>query len=776
MKPFMLMIFLLAGTTGMAQQFSNRGKEFWTGYGLHYFMEPGQNNSQEMVLYFSAEETAHVTVTTRGAAANTVKQYTVPANSVIASDPMPKSGAADCRLFDYPISYGGQGSDRLFNRSVHIESDVPIVAYAHISGAGSSGATMLMPVESWGYSYRSLNIRQVIRGVTTGEGCFSWLFVVADHDNTVVEITPAVPLRNGAAAGMPFTATLNRGQIYQVVGAAVSSTQGHDLTGTQIRSVANASGNCYPVAVFAGSSSTAITCNASNSGFADNLIQQIFPLQAWGKTYLTAPFSASDNAATLNTGIFRVAVKDPATVVRRNGVVMTSLINNFYYEFQSNTADRIEADKPVLVAQYMPSMNDNVSDGGCGNTGMGDPEMVYLSPVEQSIKRVGFYRNTAAVVEVNYLTLIIPANGLTSLSIDGSNAFSHTYPHPNMPGYTVVVQRWPAAKAQCIVQSDSAFSAITYGLGKYDSYGYNAGTMINNLNGILNLHNTEGAAGVVHPFTCRNSPVEISILMTYQPSRLVWHLSQLAYIIPNTDVTQNNPVPAGTVIYKGLTYYKYTLPGTYTFSQADTFRFEVSSTHVSVDNCNNTEKLPLDIIVKDISNMALFKYIPAGCLPDRVKFQWDSSNAGENHFNKWLWTFPDNTTANTDTTSKLFANTGIYPVQLKITSEEGCIDDITTHVTINSDTPCEQAPGAVKVPNAFSPNGDGINDTWVIPNLSSYPGSTITIFNRYGQRVYYSRGYNKPWDGGRLPVGVYYYVIDMRNGAGKLVGYVTLLR
>ncbi len=932
MKPFCLLICLLTATVATAQQFSNRGKEFWTGYGLHYFMELGQNNSQEMVLYFSAEVTAHVTVTTRGASANTVKQYTVPANSVIASDPMPKSGAADCRLFDYPISYGGQGSDRLFDRSVHIESDVPIVAYAHISGAGSSGATMLMPVESWGYSYLSVNSQQVIRGVTTGDGCFSWLFVVADHDNTVVEITPSVPLRNGAAAGIPFTATLNRGQIYQVVGAAINNISGHELTGTKVKSVANAAGDCYPVAVFAGSSSTAITCNGSNSGFADNLLQQMFPVQAWGKTYLTAPFSASDNPVTLNTGIFRVAVKDPATIVKRNGVVLTSLINNFYYEFQSNTADYIEADKPVMVTQYMPSMNDNVSNGGCSYTGMGDPEMIYLSPVEQSIKRVGFYRNTAAVVEVNYLTLIIPSNGVSSLTIDGSNVFSHVYTHPNMPGYTVVVQRWPAAKAQCIVQSDSAFTAITYGLGKYDSYGYNAGTMINNLNGILNLHNTEGKAGEVHPFTCLNSPVELSILMTYQPSRLAWHLSQLAYAAPNADVTQNNPVAADTVVYKGLTYYKYTAPGTYVFSQADTFRFEVSSTHPAIENCNNTEKLPLDVVVKDISQTALFKYTQSGCLPDLVKFEWDSANAGDYTFNRWLWTFPDNTTADKDTASKLFLTAGVKPVQLKVISQEGCIDDTTINVTVTaaipearfavtpavicqgadalftdqSSTPtgaiaswswdfgdgstsaqqhpvkryaaagaypvsltvsngaCSSAPFTdtvqvhvqpaidagpsftvaqgtrvtfnpmindpsvrlqwtpaalldnasilkpsyiaahdqvftltatdsagycsasdqlevriflpVKVPNAFSPNGDGINDTWVITNLPAYPGNTVTVFNRYGQRVYYAEGYAAPWDGGGLPMGVYYYVIDLRNNSGKLTGYVTLLK
>jgi gliding motility-associated-like protein len=683
-KLIILMMLLTAQVAVMGQKFSNRGRDFWTGYALHYFMEIGQDNSQQMVLYFSAEEAANVKVTTRGVLANTVTNYFVPANSVIASNPMPKSGSGDCRLYDVPPSFGGQGSDRLFDRSIHIESDVPIVAYAHISGAASSGATMLMPVESWGYSYMSVNSQQAVRVNPGGDGCFSWLFVVADHDNTVVEITPSVTLRNGAPAGQPFTTTLNRGQIYQVVGAAITPTTGEDLTGTKVKSVGNNAGECYPIAVFVGSSSTAITCNGSINGAADNLIQQIFPVQAWGKNYLTAPFSASTDATILNPCIYRVAVRDPATIVKRNGIPLTGLTRNAYYEFQSTTADFIEADKPVLVTQYMPSMSNTSLNTGCNFTGLGDPEMVYLSPVEQAINRIGFYRNTEAVVEVNYLTLVIPTAGLSSLTIDGSASFSHTYLHPNRPGYTVVVRRWPAAKAQCIVQSDSAFTAITYGMGSYDSYAYNAGTMINNLNGSISLHNVEGAAGEVHPFTCRNSPVELAVLIAYQPTRLVWHLSQLAYMTPNTDIIQNSPVAAGTVVHKGRTYFKYTIPGTYTFSEAGTFRFAVSSTHPDIDNCNNTEDLLLDVVVKDLGQAAAFNYTQSGCLPDLVKLQWDAAYAGGYTVNRWLWTFPDGSTDNKSNTEKLFTASGIKDIRLKIITAEGCVADSMRQVTVQS--------------------------------------------------------------------------------------------
>jgi gliding motility-associated-like protein len=678
-----LMLLVLSAVTGYAQKFSNRGRDFWVGYGLHYLMELGQDNSQQMVLYFSAEDAANVKVTIKGNSNTTVQNYFVPANSVISSQPMPKSGSDDCRLYDLPPAYGGGGTSRVFPRSIHIESDVPVVAYAHISGAGSSGATMLMPVESWGYSYVSVNSQQAIRAAGTGDGAFSWLFIVADHDNTMVEITPSVPLRSGAMPGVPFTTTLNKGDIYQVVGAAISATNGHDLTGTKVKSIANAAGGCYPVGVFAGSSLTLISCNGTNTGFGDNLIQQIFPTQAWGKTYLTAPFSASGDARVANPSIFRVAVKDPSTVVRKNGTILTGIINGTYYEYISTTADYLEADKPILVTQYIPSMTDGTNNT-CNYQGLGDPEMVYLSPIEQSINNVGFYRNTATNVQVNYLTLIIPTAGLTSLTIDGGQAFSNVYSHPGKPGYSVVVKRWNAAQAQCLVRSDSAFTAVTYGLGQWDSYAYNAGTYINNLNGTLNLHNTEGTAGAVHPHTCINSPVELSVLISYQPTKLVWHLSELTYMTPNADVTQNNPVPSGTVQHNGITYYKYTLPTSYRFSEAGTFRFTINSTHPSLENCNNTEALLLDIVVKDMGKAAAFTDTHSGCTPDEVTFKWDPAYAGVFTINRWQWTFPDGSTGNKDTAKRVFTTSGLYDVQLKVISQEGCVADTTVKIKVDA--------------------------------------------------------------------------------------------
>jgi gliding motility-associated-like protein len=83
------------------------------------------------------------------------------------------------------------------------------------------------------------------------------------------------------------------------------------------------------------------------------------------------------------------------------------------------------------------------------------------------------------------------------------------------------------------------------------------------------------------------------------------------------------------------------------------------------------------------------------------------------------------------------------------------------------------------ITNAFSPNADGINDHWQLPFLSGFPGCSVLIFDRFGKKVFESRGYRVPWDGrfnGKiLPAGVYYYLLDLKDGSKPLTGSLTLL-
>ncbi|CAN5562835.1 hypothetical protein BH10BAC2_BH10BAC2_33380 [soil metagenome] len=108
---------------------------------------------------------------------------------------------------------------------------------------------------------------------------------------------------------------------------------------------------------------------------------------------------------------------------------------------------------------------------------------------------------------------------------------------------------------------------------------------------------------------------------------------------------------------------------------------------------------------------------------------------------------------------------------LLVTSAQGC------SATANVIVKVFQNP---KIPNAFSPNRDGINDIWQIQYLNTYADATVSVFNRYGQKVFYSVGYTTAWNGtyngADLPVGTYYYVIDTKKGLKPFSGYVAILR
>jgi gliding motility-associated-like protein len=113
-------------------------------------------------------------------------------------------------------------------------------------------------------------------------------------------------------------------------------------------------------------------------------------------------------------------------------------------------------------------------------------------------------------------------------------------------------------------------------------------------------------------------------------------------------------------------------------------------------------------------------------------------------------------------------NTTTY--QLKVTSTDGCDNTGEVKVTVIH---------SINVPNSFSPNGDGQNDTWKINALDAYPQSVTQVFTRYGNPIFKSTGYTKPWDGRygdkQIPAGTYYYVIDLKNGT-ILKGWVLVVR
>lgn len=115
-----------------------------------------------------------------------------------------------------------------------------------------------------------------------------------------------------------------------------------------------------------------------------------------------------------------------------------------------------------------------------------------------------------------------------------------------------------------------------------------------------------------------------------------------------------------------------------------------------------------------------------------------------------------------------------------VTSQGKCL--VTPATTSNEITihfnPVNQC--VISIPNTFTPNGDGINDLWNITALAYYPDCTLNVYSRYGSLVYRSVGYGTPWDGTsggrRVPVGTYYYILDLKDGKKPVSGPITIIK
>lgn len=187
-----------------------------------------------------------------------------------------------------------------------------------------------------------------------------------------------------------------------------------------------------------------------------------------------------------------------------------------------------------------------------------------------------------------------------------------------------------------------------------------------------------------------------------------------------------------------------------------------------------------------------------------VKFGFEANMDSIEH-NSWSWRFFNNpedpneisgTSIEQEPTNVYYQESmegSPYRVELNIKSSDyGCDTTFSTNIIV--------LPVKLKIPNVFTPNGDGINDYFIIdndPNAGEeennedtrgfeydsynplkdyYLRSELTIFNRWGRIVYKSSDYNNDWDGGKLPDGTYFYVLECvgQYNSHRYQGSVTI--
>lgn len=160
--------------------------------------------------------------------------------------------------------------------------------------------------------------------------------------------------------------------------------------------------------------------------------------------------------------------------------------------------------------------------------------------------------------------------------------------------------------------------------------------------------------------------------------------------------------------------------------------------------------------------------IPGNVKSYSTKYFWNKSSL-----------CPNNDCSRVDT---LTAGDYSVTVAITYTTNAGAVKTDTARssiITIND----AKEPCKVKLYSGVTPNSDGVNDNWVIGNISEFPNNKVSIYNRWGIEVFSTKGYDnksKYWPTqdmlGKLPSSTYFYIIDLGDGSKLIKGWVELIK
>ncbi|GAB3640059.1 T9SS type B sorting domain-containing protein [Spirosoma arcticum] len=152
---------------------------------------------------------------------------------------------------------------------------------------------------------------------------------------------------------------------------------------------------------------------------------------------------------------------------------------------------------------------------------------------------------------------------------------------------------------------------------------------------------------------------------------------------------------------------------------------------------------------------------------DSVRLQTQASEP----ISRYQWDPPANL-SRTDVASPVANPTQTTRYQLTAVGATGCLSTLSVQVDVME---------TIYIPSAFTPNGDGLNDAWLIPNITSFPLCEVAVYNRWGELVFFSKGYAQPWDGTYrqelVGAGVYTYHVSTGSSVFRTTyrGKVTVI-
>lgn len=636
---------MLSPSKIIAQSISNEGTEFFAVFPLHVPSRESNNGPERLAnysIFITAKENSKVKISVGSFSRTEV----IIANRVTEVE-IPRDEA-------YLNANGING-----NKSIHVEvlpGYPKVVVYGHIFAGARSAASLILPVEALGQQYFSMNYDYVPNGQAD---VYNYIIIAAAEPNTTVFLK-----KNGVL--LKTVNLRNTGDVYQYLTT-------DDPTGTEVV-VDPESSACKRFAVFTGSTNSTIGAPGCNGNSSDPLYQQIYPVESWGTLYGFIPFSShvANGSATRTSGsIYRILAKDDNTEVKVNGAVVAVLNSGQFYPSSSsgslsNVVSIISANKPISVAQYA------ISQACAGGSGVSDPDMVILNPIEYNIKNITVYSSNKEDITEQYLNILIKTVAASTFKINGvipPTAFSEI---PSAPEYSYLkLNLNNFGTGNFTLSADDGFNAVAYGFGDHESYAYSAGTSLASSQTITAVRITNQQE---LPNACTKEDFEFKLVLPAAASELVWKFDN------NADVTQS-ALSGNTVQKNGKTYFEYYYPGTHLFDEPGDHNIKVRVKYLNSNICY-VEEQELNFVFDVYNPPSAAFSILGDCALVPWLFNDQSISDATKPIIGWNWDFGDGTSSNLQNPVHKYLTSGTFTVRLVVDNGTGCLSDVCEKIII----------------------------------------------------------------------------------------------
>ncbi|MBK7230881.1 MAG: gliding motility-associated C-terminal domain-containing protein [Saprospiraceae bacterium] len=717
---------------------SNEGTEFWFS-----FMEHRDRSNNRMLMVTSKY--------------NTTGTVTIPGSGWTRNLDIPANGIVTLAL---PSECENLGSENILWTAVVLRTGQASSAYIHQYNDFRSDAALVLPVTALGKEYFTMSYSAY---QNSDDHYPTEFVVVATENQTNIRITTNANTEGGRLKGSSHSIVLDQGQSYQVQGANVSQ----DLSGSYISSD-------KPIAVFSGNRWTQVPNGCGNR---DNLLEQMYPIETWGKEFVSAP------SALTSEDIYRVIASEDQTNVRvennTGNVLFSYLLNRGEWrEFKLfSRASLIKSDKPVNVAHYLVG-------GLCnGLNGLGDPSMLMLNSTAQFRDTVTLFNTRFQNIYRHFLNIIMRSQDSASLRIDGRELFSFNASFNKMGAQNEFVYATieVAQGAHTLLAGGCGLIASAYGYGQAESYAYGGGANFYKINSVQSDAGAclgdsilfvsglpenrfkvrwdlgDGSKSSQHRFKHLYKSLGKYTVRLWVEDICVGTIDSLTKEIeislrrplqtsPDTLVCEGSTIVLRAMDVDGAEY-QWTGPNDFQSEHAwlefKNVKAEQAGQYSVVGNYFGCKTYPTSIKIVVVEN-------PIPDLgEDRHFCPYKESLTLTIQSNEAIEWEDGSTFAMRD-----ILRGGQYSIQL--TNVYGCSGYDTLLVL-------EKCPANVIFPNVFSPNSDGINDFFT--GIFEYvENPELKIYSRWGEQIFSSNGAVLEWDGNfqgeRMMPGVYVYVVQ----------------